>query len=195
MRQREVKVAAVISCFLVVFILATTYYQLMPSAVIQSATTEGASGAHVSSSSFSSLPRGSTLESSSSSLRSAFSSSPISSSSVSSYLAPGQKGYLLDVVIPRGASNQVALGYLPHDVRVFLAINNSARWTNNDTVPHTVTFTNWPPGSLAIDSGELAPGATFTYTFTVVGTYRYHCSYHPWMNGTIVQVGELNPYA
>jgi plastocyanin len=29
------------------------------------------------------------------------------------------------------------------------------------------------------------PGATFEHTFTAVGVYHYHCTYHYWMTGTV----------
>ncbi len=33
--------------------------------------------------------------------------------------------------------------------------------------------------------GNMAPGQTFTFTFSTPGTYTYHCQYHPWMTATI----------
>jgi plastocyanin len=35
-----------------------------------------------------------------------------------------------------------------------------------------------PPGAKPFDSGFLQPGQTFTYTFTVPGTYKYICAPH-----------------
>ncbi len=154
---------------------------------------------------------GSSLSSSSISSSNSESSPPVinSSSSFNSYSAafspittstvapgPSLKGFVLAITIPKGASQDGGFpSYLPQKVRLYIAINNTVRWTNNDTVPHTVTFTSTPAAVPAIGSGNLAPGATFTYTFTVAGTYQYHCTYHPWMNGTVFLVGELNPYA
>lgn len=54
-------------------------------------------------------------------------------------------------------------------------------WTNNDSVPHTVTGGTGGPAS-----GQIAPGKTYQFTFSNVGTYAYHCSLHPTMLGTIV---------
>jgi plastocyanin len=54
-------------------------------------------------------------------------------------------------------------------------------WTNNDTVTHTVTANKG-----AFNSGPLAPGSTFSFTFTKAGTYSYHCNIHPSMMATIV---------
>lgn len=55
-------------------------------------------------------------------------------------------------------------------------------WTNNDTTTHTVVadLGNGP------NSGDIAPGQTYSYTFTKSGSVQYHCSIHPSMRGTIV---------
>ncbi|HEV2927474.1 MAG TPA: cupredoxin family copper-binding protein [Propionibacteriaceae bacterium] len=54
-------------------------------------------------------------------------------------------------------------------------------WTNEDQVVHTATSTN---GSF--DSGDLAQGQSFSFTFTTPGTYIYLCTPHPDMTGQIV---------
>jgi|SRR5690606_20346 len=80
----------------------------------------------------------------------------------------------------------------PKSVRGILGVSNKVVWTNEDTFGHTVTsdepayvdqisgkFDSLAQGSL------IMPGETFEFTFTKVGTYRYHCEPHPWMEGTI----------
>jgi len=76
-----------------------------------------------------------------------------------------------------------ATGYDPDNITVVIGINNTVIWTNNDNEPHTVTAKD---GSF--DSGNMDPGATFTYTFTKPGTYLYICTYHPWMHGYVTVV-------
>lgn len=63
-------------------------------------------------------------------------------------------------------------------------VGTTVRWVNNGSHPHTVTSNDgkW-------DSGDLAPGASYTVTFMTAGTYKYHCKHHKDMVGTIV-VGE-----
>lgn len=59
-------------------------------------------------------------------------------------------------------------------------------WTNMQTgVPHTVTSDTglW-------DSGTVAPGAMFAFTFTTAGTFAYHCTIHPTMHGTVVVTAQ-----
>jgi amicyanin len=53
-------------------------------------------------------------------------------------------------------------------------------WVNEDDIPHTVVS---PPNvrSKPLDSEE-----KFSFTFTRPGTYKYFCSLHPHMTGTIV---------
>ena len=50
----------------------------------------------------------------------------------------------------------------------------------DEGIPHTVTFENGD-----IDE-QLTPGATFAYTFTEKGEFRYFCKFHPEMLGTVI---------
>ncbi len=54
-------------------------------------------------------------------------------------------------------------------------------WTNNDAVTHTVTADD---GSF--DSGNIAPGATFSHKFSSKGTVSYHCNIHTNMKASVV---------
>jgi plastocyanin len=55
-------------------------------------------------------------------------------------------------------------------------------WTNTDSTIHTVTSDTG-----LFDSGDMAQGATFSFTFTTAGTYVYHClPHHAKMEGTII---------
>ena len=54
-------------------------------------------------------------------------------------------------------------------------------WTNAGAVAHTVTADD----GASFDSGSIAPGATFTFTPENAGTFAYHCTFHPWMKGTL----------
>ena len=88
-------------------------------------------------------------------------------------------GASVGVSIVPGAASPPTVGYSPDTIVVVLGVNNTVVWTNNDSQPHTVTGSGF-------DSGYLAPGATFSHTFTTPGTYPYHCQYHPWMTGSVV---------
>ena len=63
-------------------------------------------------------------------------------------------------------------------------------WTNEDDIPHTVVSPN-NFRSKALDSED-----KFSFTFTTPGTYKYFCSLHPHMTGTIVveaATGSVTP--
>jgi len=86
------------------------------------------------------------------------------------------------VSIAKGAGTDTSdKGFTPNTITVVLGVNSTIVWTNNDGSPHTVTSN----GGI-FDSGNMAPGQSFTYTFTSTGTFAYHCTYHPWMTGTVV---------
>ena len=53
-------------------------------------------------------------------------------------------------------------------------------WQNNDGEPHTVVSVDGSFRSAALDTGE-----SFTFKFTKAGVYKYICSIHPRMTGTI----------
>jgi plastocyanin len=62
-----------------------------------------------------------------------------------------------------------------------VAVNTTVTWTNNDGVTHTVTS-----DAAVFNSGNVAPGGTFSYQFTTAGTYPYHCTIHNYMTGTVI---------
>lgn len=70
--------------------------------------------------------------------------------------------------------------FSPADITV--KAGATVTWTNKDSVTHTVTETDSLKGP---DSGNLASGKTYSFTFTAAGTYHYHCSIHPEMLGTV----------
>ncbi len=88
------------------------------------------------------------------------------------------------ITIPSGVSLDTTLNFRPPVLN--LVIGKSVLWANKDDSPHTTTATLWPTGTVKWDSGELDLGDSFAIVFTVAGTYKYHCTFHPgWMNGTI----------
>jgi plastocyanin len=53
---------------------------------------------------------------------------------------------------------------------------------NHDSTAHTVTADD----GHSFDTGNVDPGASATVTVAKPGTYKYHCSIHPFMHGTFV---------
>jgi plastocyanin len=56
-------------------------------------------------------------------------------------------------------------------------------WLNEDDAPHTVIGTD--AGS-PIKSQPLDTGEAYSIALTKPGTYRYFCSLHPHMTGTVI---------
>ncbi len=63
---------------------------------------------------------------------------------------------------------------------VTIKAGTTVQWTNHDTEAHTVTS-----DAGAFGSPVLQPGSTYSFTFKKPGTYRYHCTIHPFMTGTV----------
>ncbi len=54
-------------------------------------------------------------------------------------------------------------------------------WVNHDDTAHTVTSVDKLFGSNALDTGY-----QFSYQFKMPGTFKYFCTIHPQMTGTVV---------
>lgn len=84
---------------------------------------------------------------------------------------------------PANADN----AYSPKDISV--PAGTTVTWTNDDSLPHTVTSgtsdgrSGNPDG--VFDSGNMDPEETFEFTFDDEGTFPYYCTPHPWMKGTV----------
>ena len=100
-------------------------------------------------------------------------------------MAHAQSTVMVSETVGSGSPNG-APGYAPDVIDVVVGVNNTITWTNNDLGHnHTVTSMEIPPGAKPFDSGKMPENATFTVTLTVLGIYRYGCSYHPWMTGVV----------
>lgn len=65
---------------------------------------------------------------------------------------------------------------------VTISSGDTVRWTNFDSITHTVTGTDF-------SSGSLRDGDSFELSFTKEGVYRYYCSIHPSMEGVVIVKG------
>jgi plastocyanin len=71
---------------------------------------------------------------------------------------------------------------------ITITAGTSIRWTNNGTSVHTTTSDT--PGLW--DSGDIAPGGSYTVTFNTPGVFPYQCIHHaPLMVGTVVVLGDI----
>jgi plastocyanin len=77
-----------------------------------------------------------------------------------------------------GAQYQGGFVYSPSSLTV--SVGTTVTWTNGDSTAHTVTSdTN------LFDSGSIPPNGHFSYMFPNAGTFRYHCTLHPGMTGSV----------
>ena len=67
-------------------------------------------------------------------------------------------------------------------------VGDVVTWTNRDAFSHTSTSDTgtW-------DTGVIRAGAASSFTFTVAGTFAYHCAIHTFMHGTIVVQAVTTP--
>lgn len=65
--------------------------------------------------------------------------------------------------------------------RLEVAVGDIVTWTNKDLVPHTVTA-----AGQGIESGAIAPGASWRHVFRRAGEVSYLCRFHPTMKATVV---------
>jgi plastocyanin len=81
------------------------------------------------------------------------------------------------------ATNSVVIenfAFSPADITV--KKGTTVSWTNKDSATHTVTEND---GKTGPDSGNLATGKSYSFTYNTVGTFKYHCAIHPNMVGTV----------
>jgi plastocyanin len=71
-------------------------------------------------------------------------------------------------------------GFAFNPSQLTIAVGDTVTWTNSDSTSHTATADDG-----TFDSGNLANGDTFSFTFTEAGTFSYTCSYHSSMTGSI----------
>jgi plastocyanin len=112
------------------------------------------------------------------------------------------------VTIPKGSANPevditkftAKQWYNPSPITI--NVNDTVKWINNDTEPHTVTSglgggmasaatnSKGKPNGL-FDSGLFKPDSSYSLKFNKSGTFNYFCTIHPWMEG-IVNVNDAS---
>ena len=99
-----------------------------------------------------------------------------------SHMDMGHMGGTPAKQIAATAPNAVGIdnfAFTPQSITV--AVGTTLTWTNHDDEGHTVVSDDPLFKSAGLDTDD-----TFTFTFAKAGTYKYHCSIHPRMTGTIV---------
>ena len=72
--------------------------------------------------------------------------------------------------------------------RIVVSAGTAVVWTNRDTVAHFVNTDPHPSHNNLLDmnSLELKQGDSYAYTFRERGEWRYHCSAHTSMTGSVI---------
>ena len=74
---------------------------------------------------------------------------------------------------------------------VTISVGETVTWENTDNAAHTATSGTTEDGPDGVwDSSLMMVGGSFSVTLDEAGTYPYHCMVHPWMQGTVIVVGE-----
>ena len=81
-----------------------------------------------------------------------------------------------------GAVHKVAIdGFGFHPPSLTVKQGDTVEWHNTDPVPHTATGKD-----AGLDSGDIAPGATYRFTAKKTGRFSYLCSLHTIMKGELI---------
>ena len=112
--------------------------------------------------------------------------------SLMKFFVAGAAPVLLLAATPAMAADAaVKIGNLtfgPQDLKV--KAGTTVTWTNKDDMPHTVVSPN------NFRSKVLHTNDAYSFTFTTPGTYKYFCSLHPHMTGTVIveaATGSITP--
>jgi len=95
----------------------------------------------------------------------------------------------------RMPNNAAVINFSPDNITIFMGVNNTVQWTNQDSVQHTVVVCPVGGGQLCsptiavATSPVLSKGDTFQVMLNATGVYHFYCSIHPaTMRGTIVVI-------
>ena len=106
--------------------------------------------------------------------------------SVSDHILHPEEDFIIEIV--SGAVVEGNENYVPNNAVVTLTINNKVIWQNNDDTAHTVTPDHRSEDSYSGEFGSpgvMKPGESYEFIFTEPQDVPYHCTPHPWMEGTI----------
>jgi plastocyanin len=90
------------------------------------------------------------------------------------------------------------LGGIYEPATLTVSVGTTVHWMNDGQLVHDATDRRdaamrasdvaYPSGAEPFDSGPMQPGQTFSYTFTVPGTYKYICVPHEFggMTGEVI---------
>ncbi len=86
------------------------------------------------------------------------------------------------VYIAYGASKDTGIELNPGNITVIIGVNNTVTWENLDTVSQTLA------GTSSFSTQTLAPGASFSYTYTTPGVYPYSSPTYSFEKGIVTVI-------
>lgn len=97
----------------------------------------------------------------------------------------------LTACAPKAGPNDVFVKDLRFNPKkLTVSAGTTVTWTNFDQTAHTITSdsndTTDAPKAQKFTSKPLSPGDTYKHTFDTPGTYKYHCSIHPYLTGEVI---------
>jgi plastocyanin len=82
---------------------------------------------------------------------------------------------------PTVSDNTIRIKSLAFDrENISVHVGSTVRWVNLDSVPHRIVFED------GADSTVLAASQSWSRKFDEAGTYKYSCTIHPTMQGTVM---------
>jgi plastocyanin len=82
---------------------------------------------------------------------------------------------------PSGSATDISIeNFSFNPATLTVTIGAIVKWTNKDSATHTVVSDTG-----IFSSQDIFKGGNFSYTFSVKGTFAYHCGPHPSMKATI----------
>jgi plastocyanin len=99
---------------------------------------------------------------------------PVTTPATTPTPAPGSTQVVMVITDSSGA-----YGFSP--AMLTIRAGTTVIWKNVSSAPHTITSDD----GQAFDSGTVAVGGTYRFTFKTAGAFPYHCNYHPYMRATI----------
>lgn len=115
---------------------------------------------------------------------------PASSPSLTAVGAGPDGPYLKEVevsILSGSVNDEAQAQFSPQVVTLVVGVNNTVTWSNLDVgEANSVASYSVPAGAAPFASGAISVGSTYSYTFTALGAYYYHCAECPWMTGVII---------
>jgi plastocyanin len=82
---------------------------------------------------------------------------------------------------PSVSDNTIRIKNLAFDrENISVRVGSTVRWVNLDSAPHRIVFED------GADSTVLAASQSWSRKFDEAGTYKYSCTIHPAMQGTVI---------